>query len=117
MLVGVTNAGFPWMDEGFITFINTMADKSFNNGRFLPQTEHWRFWPLEFSTIPQKASPNIPDVQSARNLGTLAYNKPGIGLTLLRESIWDLSVLTVLSAIMYTNGCISIPSHTAFPLY
>jgi len=34
MIVGSNERKYPWMDEGFNTFINTMADMNFNNGEF-----------------------------------------------------------------------------------
>ncbi len=86
MLVGSDERRFPWMDEGFNTFINTMADKSFNNGEFYRKQNIGGSGRGIFYDTTESIM-NIPDVQSARNLGTLAYNKPGIGLTLLRESI------------------------------
>ena len=34
MIVGSNERKFPWMDEGFNTFINSVADKDFNKGEF-----------------------------------------------------------------------------------
>jgi len=34
MIVGSNERKFPWMDEGFNTFINGQADKDFNKGEY-----------------------------------------------------------------------------------
>jgi hypothetical protein len=34
MIVGSDERRYPWMDEGFNTFINTMAEKDFNKGEY-----------------------------------------------------------------------------------
>ncbi|MFT3826041.1 MAG: M1 family metallopeptidase [Chitinophagaceae bacterium] len=86
MLVGSDERRYPWMDEGFNTFINTMADKNFNNGEFYRKQNIGGSARGVFYDSTEGIM-TIPDVQSQRNLGTLAYNKPGLGLTLLRESI------------------------------
>jgi hypothetical protein len=85
MIVGSNERKYPWMDEGFNTFINTLADSAFNNG------EYWRkdnpsretyYWHTGDDPIM-----TIPDVVQGRNLGLTAYAKPSRGLTLLREEV------------------------------
>lgn len=86
MIVGSNERKFPWMDEGFNTFINTLSTANFNNGEYNRQrgTMH-DIAPALFS--PAEPVMTIPDVQQPRALGILAYYKPGMGLKLLRESI------------------------------
>lgn len=86
MIVGSNERKFPWMDEGFNTFINTLSTKNFNNGEYNRKrgTMH-DVAPALFS--PAEPIMTIPDVQQARALGILAYYKPGMGLQLLRDVV------------------------------
>jgi hypothetical protein len=64
-----------------------MAEKYFNNGEFLPkQMDMHKLAKYMFSDSSESIM-TVPDVTNARNLGTNAYRKPGLGLTLLREQI------------------------------
>jgi aminopeptidase N len=88
MIVGTNERKFPWMDEGFNTFINTLADKAFNNGEYVEKR------PISSKNLAAAYFNNraesiatIPDVTNPVNLGTVAYRKPGHGLTLLREQV------------------------------
>ena len=87
MIVGSNERKYPWMDEGFNTFINGVADKDFNNGEFYrgPANRH-RSGPYMMSDRSESIS-TIPDVVSPNNLGITAYNKPAMGLDLLREEV------------------------------
>jgi hypothetical protein len=87
MIVGSNERKYPWMDEGFNTFINTMADKSFNNGEFLSKRNSVPFYAKYFFSDSAEGIFTIPDVAKQRNLGITAYVKPGLGLTMLREDI------------------------------
>ncbi len=86
MIVGSNERKFPWMDEGFNTFINTLSTANFNKGEFNRErgTMH-DLAPALF--YPAEPIMTIPDVQQPRALGILAYYKPGMGLKLLREVI------------------------------
>ncbi|GAB3987148.1 M1 family metallopeptidase [Spirosoma daeguense] len=86
MIVGNNERKFPWMDEGFNTFINGLSTASFNKGEYNRErgTMH-DLAPALFS--PAEPIMTIPDVQQARVLGILAYFKPGIGLKLLRDVV------------------------------
>ena len=84
MIVGSNERKFAWMDEGFNTYINQYSTKNFNNGEY--------YSPLsarQMSGFIHDKEPimTIPDVISPRNLGVIAYYKPAMGLTLLREVI------------------------------
>jgi hypothetical protein len=88
MIVGSNERKFAWMDEGFNTFINTLADKDFNNGEYQSKE------PVDMAAEAKKlfkddgeAIFNIPDVIQPGNLGNLAYYKPAMGLQLLREQV------------------------------
>lgn len=88
MIVGSDERRFPWMDEGFNTFINGLADADFNNGEYHgnrainPEMAAGSFFGDRAEAIL-----TVPDVTQQYNLGTVAYYKPGFGLKLLRENI------------------------------
>jgi hypothetical protein len=86
MIVGSNERKFPWMDEGFNTFINIHSANAFNKGEY---KNRYTMDMLKNYLFNEKLEPimTIPDVQQARNLGILAYMKPGFGLELLREVI------------------------------
>ncbi len=87
MIVGSNERKFAWMDEGFNTFINGLANKAFNKGEYDdgPQDMHQ----AAIHLFPKDADPimTIPDVILPRHLGLEAYAKPGAGLALLRNTI------------------------------
>ena len=88
MIVGSNERKYPWMDEGFNTFINTMADKNFNNGEYLSKRPINRQRQAQgYFGDSSESIFTVPDVTQPKNLGTVAYGKPGEGLTLLRENI------------------------------
>ena len=87
MIVGSNERKYPWMDEGFNTYINTVADSAFNNGEYLmPFRGRTRMANAFYgATVPIMT---IPDAMpSQMEWGTLSYNKPGTGLELLREEV------------------------------
>ncbi|MGK6353144.1 M1 family metallopeptidase [Parapedobacter sp. DT-150] len=87
MIVGSNERLHAWMDEGFNTFINDLSAEAFNNG------EYYR--PMgDANRLAQALTrPDLEPVMSApqnmqeRNIGLLAYLKPGFGLALLRNEI------------------------------
>ncbi|MFN3782998.1 MAG: M1 family metallopeptidase [Spirosomataceae bacterium] len=84
MIVGSNERKYAWMDEGFNTYINQYSTKAFNKGEY--------FSPInarQFGTLIHDKDPimTIPDVIHGKNLGILAYYKPGMGLTMLREVV------------------------------
>ncbi|MGI4737612.1 MAG: M1 family metallopeptidase [Janthinobacterium lividum] len=91
MIVGSNERKYPWMDEGFNTFINILSSQNFNNGEYKEQGDVTRF--LAPGVTRALLDPNmdppytVPDVTQARNLGFTAYSKTGFGLYLLRQEI------------------------------
>ncbi|HXB96337.1 MAG TPA: M1 family metallopeptidase [Puia sp.] len=86
MIVGSNERKYPWMDEGFNTYINTVADSAFHSGEyFRPVRSRARMARAFFEATNPMMS--IPDAMPAREWGTLSYNKPGTGLELLREEV------------------------------
>ncbi len=86
MIVGSNERKYAWMDEGFNTFINKVDTKVFNNGEY--------FQPQDFQkTAPDMFNPDAdpimttPDVIQPDYLGFAAYEKPALGLTILREQV------------------------------
>ena len=86
MIVGSNERRYPWMDEGFNTFINTVADSAFNNGEYLRPVKSRTRMSAPFFAGPDPIL-TIPDAMQARAWGTLSYSKPGTGLELLREEV------------------------------
>lgn len=88
MIVGSNERKYPWMDEGFNTFINTQADKAFNGSEYWDSTASNRQKSATSLFVDNTESIyTVPDVTQPGNLGKIAYTKPGMGLTLLRENI------------------------------
>lgn len=88
MIVGTNERKFAWMDEGFNTFINTLAEKQFNNGEYAKNRElNPSVLAAPFFNPKSESILTVPDVVQPPNLGLVAYYKPGFGLQLLRENI------------------------------
>jgi hypothetical protein len=87
MIVGSNERRYPWMDEGFNTFINHYSTLAFNKGEYgstLNETRRIN----TYLTNPEREGINTyPDIVNTRNLGYTAYYKPATGLFLLREYI------------------------------
>jgi len=86
MIVGSNERKFPWMDEGFNTFINGVDTKVFNNGEFNEKSDVEQAAPYMFKNDAD-AIMTIPDVTQQSFLGVAAYEKPGFGLDILRNQI------------------------------
>jgi hypothetical protein len=86
MIVGSNERKYAWMDEGFNTFINKVDTKVFNNGEYYKKEDAQQTAPGMFNA---DADPimTTPDVIEPDYLGYAAYEKPAMGLTILREQI------------------------------
>ena len=86
MIVGSNERKFPWMDEGFNTFINGVATQQFNHGEFYEESDLNKIAPYMFK---EGADPimTVPEVTQQSNLGMAAYQKPSDGLDILRKHI------------------------------
>jgi hypothetical protein len=86
MIVGSNERKYAWMDEGFNTFINKVDTKVFNKGEYFEPQDVEKGAPGMF-TPDADAIMNTPDVIQADYLGYAAYEKPALGLTILREQV------------------------------
>jgi hypothetical protein len=87
MIVGSNERRYPWMDEGFNTFINHYSTKAFNEGEYPSTLNETRRYINFFTSENREGIDTYPDVVNINNLGMLAYNKPAMGLLMLREYI------------------------------
>lgn len=87
MIVGSNERRYGWMDEGFDTFINSLADDDFNNGEYssTPTSAAEMSWFL-FNPDAEEIF-NTPDAIREENIGSCLYYKPGLGLEILRNHI------------------------------
>lgn len=87
MIVGNDERKFPFMDEGFNSFINGLAVKAFNKGEYAGQPQDLH--DAAAGLFPPDADPilTIPDVMQGDKIGLEAYYKPAVGLGLLRDVI------------------------------
>ena len=87
MIVGSNERKYGWMDEGFTTFINSLADDDFNKGEYKnPAAKMEQMAPYMFGDHSESVL-NTPDGLKEMNIGTALYLKPGYGLELLRNEI------------------------------
>ena len=86
MIVGSNERKYGWMDEGFNTFINTLATDDFNNGEYKNKENRDALSRYIFN----EGAEGIfltPDAMKEANIGNALYVKPGLGLTLLRDVV------------------------------
>ena len=87
MIVGSNERKYSWMDEGFNTFLNTLANANFNNGEYRDDSSNRYALAKSYFSDSTESIFNIPDVNTPKNWGINSYSKPGLGLTILREEI------------------------------
>ena len=86
MVVGSNERKYAWMDEGFNTFINDFDTDDFNKGEYAEKANAQRIAKAMFNPNAD-AIMNTPDVIQNAYLGFAAYNKPALGLHILRDQI------------------------------
>jgi hypothetical protein len=86
MIVGSNERKYGWMDEGFNTFINSLADDDFNNGEYKNEINKDAFYRYLFNEN-SEAVMNTPDGMKESNIGLALYSKPGYALELLRNQV------------------------------
>lgn len=87
MIVGSNERRYPWMDEGFNTFINHYSTQAFNNGEYPSDIAKSRNRVQWFKWRNRESISTYPDVAQPMNLAYTAYYKPATGLIMLREYI------------------------------
>lgn len=87
MIVGSNERKYGWMDEGFNTFINTLAEVDFNNGEYKSKPTNMETTAKRMFGENTEPIFSTPDALKERNIGNDLYSKPGYGLELLRNEI------------------------------
>jgi len=87
MIVGSNERMYAWMDEGLNTFINTLSSEAFNKGEYKEQKKDMRQWGVMLTSPSLEPVMSSPDNMKEANIGMLAYFKPGIALSLLRDEV------------------------------
>jgi hypothetical protein len=87
MIVGSNERKYGWMDEGFNTFINFLAEVDFNNGEYKNPAPNMENMAGYLFGEKSETIMLTPDAMKEQNIGIALYYKPGIGLALLRNEI------------------------------
>ena len=87
MIVGSNERLFAWMDEGFNTFINSLSSVDFNNGEYKTPVNDMHQISEVLTGKNLEPIMTVPDGLKEKNLGILAYEKPSVGLVMLREQV------------------------------
>jgi hypothetical protein len=90
MTVGSDERRYPWMDEGFNSFIDYGAAERYFRGTAYGDTVRRELLSAaQVSAVPGKEQPMIDKPVEQRDLAWAAYQKPPLMLTLLRDAVLD----------------------------
>jgi hypothetical protein len=87
MIVGSNERKYGWMDEGFNTFINSLAADDFNNGEYKTKPADMDFMAGYMFNDGSEPIMLAPDAMKEANIGVCLYYKPGLALSLLRKEV------------------------------
>jgi len=87
MIVGSNERLHAWMDEGFNTFLNGIATEEFNNGEYYRGEQDANKLSALLTNPVLEPVMTAPGGMNERNIGLLAYYKPGFGLKMLRDIV------------------------------
>lgn len=87
MIVGSNERKYGWMDEGFNTFINTIASEDFNKGEYKEGAIDGQMVAKFMFSDQSEGILNTPDGMKEANIGLALYFKPGYALGLLRNQV------------------------------
>jgi hypothetical protein len=88
MMVGSDERRYPWMDEGFNTFIDYGAAEAYFKGTRYGDTVRRELLTADRnSAVPGDEQPLIDKPVEQRDLGWAAYQKPALMLTILRDHV------------------------------
>jgi hypothetical protein len=87
MIVGSNERLHAWMDEGFNTFINGIATEEFNDGEYYKGEQDANKLSALLTNPILEPVMTAPGGMNERNIGLLAYYKPGFGLKMLRDIV------------------------------
>ena len=90
MIVGSDERRYPWMDEGFNSFIDYGAAEGYFQGTAYGDTVRRELLSAaQVSAVPGKEQPMIDKPVEQGDLAWAAYQKPPLMLTLLRDAVLD----------------------------
>jgi hypothetical protein len=87
MIVGSNERKYGWMDEGFNTFINSLALEDFNKGEYKGTSPTPAQLLGYMFNAGSESILTTPDAMAEANIGSSLYYKPAYGLQLLRNNI------------------------------
>jgi aminopeptidase N len=88
MIVGADERRYPWMDEGFNTFIDYGAAEGYFKGTAYADTVRRELLTaFHVSAVPGNEQPLITKPVEQRDLAWGAYQKPALMLTVLRDRV------------------------------
>jgi aminopeptidase N len=88
MMVGSDERRYPWMDEGFNTFIDYGSAEGYFKGTAYGDTVRRELLTADqVSAVPSNEQPLIDKPVEQRDLAWAAYQKPALMLTILRDAV------------------------------